>query len=407
MKKSLKILILIIIIVILSVCLYFAYKQLNKSQKAQNYEDLELYLLDIYGRTFLIPEFDDINDADENWLWENVNQYVWNHDDEFHEQNNQEYGYTYDEVSKIVKTLYGDNLKKQFPKGAVSMRYNNYRDLYGPTSFDTPFYYNYQIDKIEKSGNTYTVSLYDYVISLYFSYGDDETDENDFTVFNTYDYILNGDEGATPLVSVASLKDEKFVNLLNEKEKLSHKILTIEYDEQTNQYHIISCKYEGTKPEEILSNVYSDMKESFEIYAITYDRDAIYTQDEVLVENFDELSSIYTENALETYKNEMDLFVYKDNGEVYITAGDINIANYLVKTEFKDIEESDDKISATAVRTFREDWYEESEGYNKIYQVENKFTIVKKDGKWYVDEFSYNGDLSHSIVSEGGEEENS
>ncbi len=390
MKKFFKILILLVIIVILSIITFLVYKKFIDKPKKEDYSELKKYLSDIYGRTFLIPEFDDINEADEDWLWENVNQYVWNHDDEYHDQNNQEYGYTYEDISKIVKILYGNNLKKKFPEGSVSMRYNSYRNLYGPTSFDVQFYYNYHIDGIKKSGNTYTVSLYDYVISLYFSYGDDENENDDFTIFNNYDYLINGDDGSTPIISVSSLKDKKFENILDQKDKLSHKILTIEYDEPTNLYHIVSCKYEETKPEEILSDIYYEMMESFEIYNIDYDRDEIYNSSEVLVENFDELSEIYTENSIDTYKKEMDLFVYKENGEVYVTAGDINVGEYLKRVDFKDIEESENKISCTAVRTFRESWDPFDEAYNKTYQKEDKFTIVKIDGKWYVDEFNYN-----------------
>ena len=56
---------------------------------------------------------------------------------------------------------------------------------------------------------------------------------------------------------------------------------------------------------------------------------------------------------------------------------------------------TENKISCIAVRSFRESFFAEDEGYNNIYQKEDKFTIVKKDGKWYVDEFSYNGDYSN------------
>ena len=388
MKKISKILISIIIIafIIFIISEFFIIKNRKKNE---GYSELKSYIKDIYGTTFLIPEFENINEADEDWLWENVNQYVWNHDDEYKEKNNQEYGYTYEDVSKIVKTLYGDNLNKKFPKGAVSMRYDPYNDLYGPTSYGITNYYDYKIDNITKDGDTYTVSLYDYTISLYLSFGDDNNDDQNYVVYNNYDYLLNLEDGE-PIISVESLKNEKFENLLDKKDLLSHKILKIDYDGASNKYYIKSCKYEGTTAENILSNSYYDMRQTFEIDSIEYERDDIYTQDEVLVTNFDELSKIYTKNALETYKDEMDLFVFKDNGEVYITAGDITVGEFLVSTKFKDINEDENKISATVVRTFREDWDPESEGYSKTYQKEDKFTIVKKDGKWYVDEFNYN-----------------
>ena len=384
MKKLLKLLIIIALIGIILFCLYKFVFNKNTKNQTNKYSDLKRYLSDIYGVTFLIPEFDDINEADEQWLWENVNQYLWNHDDEYHEQNSQEYGYTYDEVSKIVKILYGDDLKKQFPKGAISMRYNSYRDLYAPTAYSVSNYYSYRLDNISQNGNIFTISLYDYTILSANSSG-----ETTYMIYNNYEYLLNSYEG-TPIMTISSLKDKQFENLLEQKDKLSHKILTIEFDEQTNLYHIKSCKYKETKPEDILSALYHDMKMTFEIDSIDYEQDAIYTQDEILVENFDELSKIYTENSIDTYKNEMDLFVFKDDGQVYITAGDITVGEYLIKTEFKNIEESKDKISATAVRTFRKSWDYSDELYNKTYEIENPFVIVKKDDKWYVEQFSYN-----------------
>ena len=389
MKKFLKILIILILLGIIGFCLYKFVFEKNLNSSSEDFSKIKKYLSDIYGRTFLIPEFEDINEASEEWLWENVNQYLLNHDDEYHEKNSQEYGYSYDDISKIVKILYGDDLNKKFPKGAISMRYDPYHELYGPTSYGSDFYYNYHIDKITKSGNIYKVSLYDYTISTYFSQGNDNDENNDYTIYNNYEYNLNWEEG-TPIIAVPSLKDKKFENILDQKDKLSHKILTIELDEATNLFHIKSCEYKETKPEELLSMMYQKMKMSFEISSIDYDRDEIYYQDEILVENFDELSEIFTENSLETYKNEMDLFVFKDDGQVYITAGDITVGEYLVKTEFKDIKETENEISAIAVRTFREDWNTESEGYNNLYQKEDSFKIIKKDGKWYIDQFNYN-----------------
>lgn len=388
MKKNLKLFIFIILLCAIVFGIYQLAFSKTKNSSTKNFSNLKKYIADIYGTTFLIPEFDDINDADENWLWENVNQYVWNHNDEYKEKNEQEYGYTYEDISKIVKTLYGDNLKKKFPKGAVSMRYNFYRELYGPTSFGVPNYYNYQIDDITKKENTYTVSIYDFTVSSYGFWGDDTTDDY-FNIFNNYDYLLNGDDG-TPIISVATLKDKKFENILDKKGELSHKILTIQYDEASNLYYITACKYEGTKPTEILANAYHEMQLTFEIMSIDYNYEDIYTQDEVIVNNFDELSSIYTENSINTYKEEMDLFVYKDNGDVYITAGDITIAEYLAKIEFKDVEAAENKISCNVIRTFRNSFDPGDEEYHQTYQKENKFTIIKVDNRWFIDEFSYN-----------------
>lgn len=389
MKKNLK---LFIVIIILAIITFLVYKFLvtdntKKNQKSVNYNGVIEYLSDIYGTTFLISEFDDINKADEDWLWENVNQYVLNHEDEYKEQNEQAYGYTYDDVSKIVKKIYGDDLKKSFPKGAVAMRYDSYREMYGPASYGIENYYDYKIDSIIKEGNTYTVSIYDYTVSLVGFLGDNP--ENKFKIFNNYDYMINFDNG-TPILEVETLDDISFQNLLDKKDELSHKILTIEYDDASALYHIKSCKYEDTKDTDILATVYSDMQLTYEIMSIDYDPEDLYNEDEVIVNNFDELTSIYTENAIDTYKSEMDLFVYKDNGDVYITAGDITIRECLVKVEFKDVTKDNNQISCNVIRTFRKSFDYENPEYNEFYEKEDKFTIINQDGKWLVDEFGYN-----------------
>ena len=268
------------------------------------------------------------------------------------------------------------------------MRYDSYKELYGPTAYGISNYYDYKIDTIIKEGTTYTVSIYDYTVSSENFLGDDPTDDY-FEIFNNYDYQLNSTNG-TPILQVETLDDKRFQNLIENKDKLSHKILTIEFDETTNLYYIKSCKYEGTTPTEIISTIYKKMQSTFEIMSIDYNYEDLYTQEEVLVNNFDELTSIYTDNAINTYKDEMDLFTYKDNGKVYIMAGDINVSEYLVKVEFKDIQENDNKITCTVVRTFRNSFDYSDPGYNETYTKEDKFTIVKENNSWLVDEFSYN-----------------
>ena len=391
MKRNLKLLIIIIILGIVAFLMYsfaFSPKKYPKNIKPTDYNGIMEYISDIYGVTFLIPEFENINDANEHWLWENVNQYVWNHEDEYKEKNSQEYGYSYDDISKIVKKLYGSDLKKVFPKGAIAMRYDSYTDSYGPTSFGISNYYDYKIDSIIKDGTTYTVSIYDYTVSSETFSENDETDDY-FEIFNNYDYLLNSDNG-TPIIKVKTLDDEEFQNLITKKNMLSHKVLTIEYDEASNLYYIKSCKYEETKPEETLASFYYEMQSTFEIKSIDYNYEDLYTSEEVIVNNFDELTSIYTDNAIATYKNEMELFVYKDNGDVYITAGDITVGEYLSKIEFKDIEETENKITCNVVRTFRNSFDPSDKEYNETYVKENKFTIVKQNEKWLIDEFSYN-----------------
>lgn len=387
MKKFIKIFIILIIIVFITFGIYKLTQ--NKSKKTTSkYPDLEKYISTIYGKTYLIPEFENINDADENWLWENINQYLHNNS-EFDERNSKQYDYTYDEICQFVNTIYGPDLKKTFPTGAEYMRYDTYHDKYGPTSYGLEYYYDYKIENIDKNENIYTISIYDFTVSLYRTLGENPDDLID--IYNNYEFILNEDNG-TPITSIKNLNDKNFSNILDYKDKLSHKILTIKYDEKTKNYYITSCRYVNTKPEEILAVYYKKMQNTFEVWNIDYEYDDIYTSSEILVKNFDKLSSIYTENSIETYKNEMDLFVFKDNGEVYITAGDINIADYIDTIDIKNVKNESNKISCDIVRTFRKSFNPEDTEYNETYTKTDNFTIIKdsSSNSWLIDKFNYN-----------------
>ena len=59
MKKTLKLLIILIIIFLIG---FLIYKFIPKKTKenSQNFSEVKKYISDIYGKTFLIPEFDNM-----------------------------------------------------------------------------------------------------------------------------------------------------------------------------------------------------------------------------------------------------------------------------------------------------------------------------------------------------------
>lgn len=383
MKKIHKILILIITILLIAL---IAIIFLTKPQpKNTSYDGLKKYVSEIYGKTFLIPEFNDINQADEDWLYENINQYVWSNS-EYEEKNNKEFGYTYEDITNILKKLYGSNFTKETPKELSNLRYNPNTEMYGPTSYGLEYHYDYVIDNISQNENTFTVSIYDYTISYFRTLGDNP--ENLIDIYNNTDFLLNGDNG-TPIISISTLDDEKYKNILDYKEKLSHKTLTIVFDENTQNYAITACKYEDTQLEDIVAKSYTQMQATFEVWNIQYDYEELYTSDEVLVENFEELSSIYTENALETYKKEMSLFNFK-NDNVYIEAGDINVGSYIANIQLQNVEKIENIITCDVKRTFRKSFDENNPLYNETYEITDKFIIKLINNEWKIEQFNYN-----------------
>ncbi len=380
MKKYVKIIICFVIIIAIAFGVFiFISKKSN-----DNYTALETYISNIYGKYHLIPEFNNINNADSNWLWDNINTYLWSIPE--NEKRNSKFAdYTYDEILRISKFLYGDNFKLTPPKNNDYMLYDENTNKFGPTAYDVEEYIDYKIEKIEEKNNTFEVTLVSYYIYPDFL---GNTPSNKFKIYNISDYKLNF-ENSTPIATFKDANEDYKQKILNNKDKLSEMLFTIEFDTETNLYHITSCKYLNVKPEDTLSIYYTEMKNTFEVYNIKYDYEELYEADEVLVENFDELTSIYTENALDTYKKEMDLLVFRDN-QVYIKAGDINIAEYLKNIKFTNIKETDNSISCTATRTFRKSFSSEDPEYNDTYEISDNFEIIKDGNSWKINEFSYN-----------------
>lgn len=189
MKKFVKILIILIVILLIIFGIY-KFSTSKNTTPVDEFKDLKNYLSIIYGKTYLIPEFENINDASENWLWDNVNQYL-NGTPEYEERNNKAYDYTYEEICQIVNKLYGNDLTKKFPTGAEFMRYDTYNDKYAPTAYGVQSYFDYKIDEIKKEKNLYTVSIYDFTISFFRTLGENPEDLID--IYNNSDFAINGD----------------------------------------------------------------------------------------------------------------------------------------------------------------------------------------------------------------------
>lgn len=380
MKKIHKFLITLIFILLIGLIIFIAiFNSDNTNSKKSTIDEVKEYVSKIHNMDTLIPEFTDINSANPNWIWYNLIQYLNN------DKDNKIY-YSQKELYDLAKKLYGNNFNIELKKDSSYFIYDDETDCFIPPTYGIEIYNDYVIDDIKQNGNIFTVSLYDYTVSLFRTLGEDP--ENLIDIFNNYDYDLNKDNG-TPILSVESTDSEEYKNIINYKDKLSHKLLTIVYDENSKLYHITSCKFLDTTPEEILSTYYVKMQDTFEIQNIKYDYEQLYEADEVLVENFDELSSIYTDNGLNIYKSQMALFLFKDN-EVYISAGDINIGSYINKIEFENIQVLDNEISCDVKTTFRESFDPSDDNYNNIYEKTNHFKIIKDTNEWKIDEFSYN-----------------
>lgn len=153
---------LITIIVILAIIFVgmIAYKNVvikNSNIGIQEIEKIENYLNQIYMWKEVtkeaLPCFEEINQADETWVWEAV------------KKNLEEYEITYEKIQEKAKELFGENFTKQFPKeGTEYLSHMEENNLYYATSVeldqqDDMFLLN-KIDKIDKG---YEVEIIEYL----------------------------------------------------------------------------------------------------------------------------------------------------------------------------------------------------------------------------------------------------
>ena len=100
-----------------------------------------------------LPEFQDINSADEKWIWEAV------------KNNLENYEVTYEEIEEKAKEIFGENFNKEFPKeGNSSFEYNSETNKYIATEveFDQEED-SFLLDNISKTDNGYEVEIIEYL----------------------------------------------------------------------------------------------------------------------------------------------------------------------------------------------------------------------------------------------------
>ncbi len=120
-----KLITIIIILVIIFVAM-FAYKNLKPKASeinVQEIEKIENYINQIYmwkevtGEA--LPYFEDINQANEIWIWEVV------------KKNLEEYELSHSQIQEKAKELFGENFTKEFPKeGTDALIYDEENDKY-------------------------------------------------------------------------------------------------------------------------------------------------------------------------------------------------------------------------------------------------------------------------------------
>lgn len=156
MKKMIATIIVLLIIFI--GMLIYRTSEKEAEIKVDEVNKIEDYMEKIYGWKEVtgeaLPEFSDINAAEEKWLWGMVRKNI------------EDYEIDYEKIENTAKELYGENLKKEYPKeGGEFIFYNEQNAKYEIKEItldaikDTFF-----LNKIDKSKDGYTAEIVEYLV---------------------------------------------------------------------------------------------------------------------------------------------------------------------------------------------------------------------------------------------------
>lgn len=153
---------LIIIVVLASILIsMIIYKNMSTSSKnnvnIQEIKKIEEKISSIYlwkeVTDAALPEFEDINETTDIWIWEVVKKNI----DKF------EVGY--DEIVQTSKEIFGQNFNKEFPKsGNLSYKHDEEKDIYIPTEVNLDQMEDvFIISNIQKNEEGYEVEIIEYL----------------------------------------------------------------------------------------------------------------------------------------------------------------------------------------------------------------------------------------------------
>ncbi|MCI8759816.1 MAG: hypothetical protein HFJ34_01600 [Clostridia bacterium] len=153
---------IIAIIIILAIILggMYVYKNnvINRNNiTIQEIEKIESYMEQIYMWKEItkdaLPCFEEINQADETWIWEVV------------KKNLEEYEIPISQIQEKAKEIFGGKFSKEFPKeGTKYITFNEENNLYYATGIELDQQADsFLLDKIEKTKQGYEVEIIEYL----------------------------------------------------------------------------------------------------------------------------------------------------------------------------------------------------------------------------------------------------
>lgn len=196
----------ILVVILVGMILYQKVIVPNNHVSVQEIENTENYIQKIYMWKEItneaLPCFEDINQADETWVWEVV------------KKNLEDYQFSYEQIQEKAKELFGENFAKQFPKEGTSyLGYDLENNLYFAEGIDLDEQEDlFLLDKIEKIDDGYEIEIIEYLEDYSNS---SEQEQNDIVIRN-----IKGEE----IGRVSNKEEEKVKELVkNNRNQLKKK----------------------------------------------------------------------------------------------------------------------------------------------------------------------------------------
>lgn len=215
MKKLIAIIIILAIIFVGMVVYKNVAINTSNNISIQEISQIETYITKIYmwkeitGQA--LPNFEDINHAEDVWIWEVV------------KKNLEDYEFFYEEIQEKAKDLFGEKLTKEFPKeGTEYIIYDEKMDKYyavgmGLDQLDDLFLLN----EIQKTPTGYEVEIIEYLED----YSQTLNEEDDFVI------IRNTNE--EEIGRVNSKEEEKVKEMVkNHIDKLNKKKIVLKLENE-------------------------------------------------------------------------------------------------------------------------------------------------------------------------------
>ncbi|GKX31167.1 hypothetical protein SH1V18_36470 [Vallitalea longa] len=205
-------------------------------------EEISKYVGLIYdsGEGEKIPEFEDINNANEDWAWLIVCDYLQTTTEEYKM-------FTADEVQEAAKVLYGNDFNKKFTKDSSRhVKYYEDEDKYVSAGMGALYIDKYEVKDMIKKNNQYIINIIEYT----YTWSDDQhqrivldSKSEEITSFNQERISASTDEEVKLMEEESASIDAKMKDyVLENVDKFQVKELVLEKDKETEALHIISAK---------------------------------------------------------------------------------------------------------------------------------------------------------------------